>query len=604
MLVQSKEQFDSVVDCLKLAPKVAVDTETNGLHVHKGHRLCGVSVHFEYKEPYVLSAYFPFRHALGTTLFDLSNNLPEKWIRVLGKVLARDDLFTVWHNAKFDFGMLLAEGIKIQGPFFCTMVASTLVNEGEKHDLGSVEAKYLGTTTKKETQETNLKPYLKKKKDYSLVPPAAMEVYANNDTRLTYEVYPPLAKELAAQEMDVIWPSDSDFLRCLFDMEWNGLFIDVPLAERLSGEAEARMRTLEDQMGFDPQKRAILADKLFLAPPIGLGLLAPTAVTSDTSPNFPQGLPVMDEGTLAPYKHPLIDSVLEYRTLVKANSTWYRGFLRNADPQGRIHPIYNTGGDRDKYGTVTGRLTSSGPNIQQLPRDPTKFVRKLLLPPPVGWEGIDEWLLVEFDYNQIEYRLSGVYADEPAIIDAYKAGSDMHQLTADKLGIPRVDPLGGLDGKKFNFAVLYGGGPERIADLVGGDSAEGKRLHNEFWRQYPNLRKLVKTCEATAKSRGWIRLWDGHRRHFNQPWEYHKAFNSLIQGGAARICQRSMLKFYGASSRYRMVYQVHDALGFYIPADTFEEDREEIKTTMEWPSESFGLDFPVDWKNIHEKVAA
>ncbi len=216
--------------------------------------------------------------------------------------------------------------------------------------------------------------------------------------------------------------------------------------------------------------------------------------------------------------------------------------------------------------------------------------------------GQDDWLLIEFDYNQIEYRLAGVYADEPAILEAYRSGSDMHQLTADKLGIPRVSPTGGLDGKKLNFTVLYGGGPQRIADTAGFSLAEGKKFYAEFWAQYPCLARLVKQCERAAKAKGYVRLWDGHRRHFNHEWEYHKAFNSLIQGGAARIVQRAMCKFHGISDKpYRMIYQIHDALGFYIPQDVWDESEAQIRKIMEWPSSEFGIDFPVDWKNVHDR---
>lgn len=602
MLVQSREQFDSVLDCLKLVPTCAVDTETNGLYVHKGHRLCGVSVHFHLKENYVLSAYFPFRHALGTTLFDASVNLPVEWLAELGAILGRSDLYTIWHNAKFDFGMLRAESIEIKGRYFCTMVGSTLVDENTDHDLGSVEKRYLGTTTKKDTTEKNLKPYLKNgKKDYSKVPPAAMEIYANNDTRLAYEVQPYIVRELAAQDMTGLWPSDSEFLRCLFDMEWGGIFIDKPLAARLSAEAEDRMRTLEDEMGFDPMKLAVLADRLFAAPPEGLGLPAPTTVTKYTSDRFPQGLPKMDEENLSPLARldPLVLKVLEYRSLVKANSTWYRGFLDAAGDTPCIHPIYNTGGAREKYGTRTGRLTCSTPNIQQLPRDPSKFVRKLLIPPPAGWRGILEWLLVEWDYNQIEYRLGGLYAEEPAIIDAYRSGVDMHQVTADKLGIPRVSPTGGVDGKKVNFTLYYGGGPQRAADLVGGSLKEGKEIHSEFWDGYPKLRQFVKRCEREAKAKGYVRLWDGHRRHFRFEWECHKAFNSVIQGGVARIVQRTMLDLRKMETDFLTIYQIHDALGFYVPKANRDADYEQIQQVMEWPTEYFGLPFPVEWKEIH-----
>lgn len=596
MLVQSREQFDAVMDCLKVTELVAVDTETNGLNVHKGHRLCGISVHMALQEPYTLSAYFPFRHAIGTNLFDMSDNLPIEWLRHLGVVLGRRDLFTLWHGFKFDAGMFRADDLEIQGDFFCTLIGASLIDENMDHKLGALERRYLGTDTKEQFKDKDLKPYLKGKKDYSKVPPAAMERYAGNDTRLTYDLAPMLQAELEAQEMMGLWSGphgDMKFVRTLFGMEWSGILIDRPLAERLSSETEGRMRTLEDEMGFDPQKRAVLASKLFATQPEGLGLQPPTRVTSDVSPLFPAGLPVMDEAVLRTYNDPLIARVLEYRKCVKLNSTFYAGYLRASDPNDRIHPIYNTAGDFDAYGARTGRLTCSSPNIQQQPRNPAAAVRKLCIPP---WRH----RLVEFDYNQIEYRLAGVYADEAAIIDAYRAGSDMHQLTADKLGIPRVDPMGGVDGKKINFTILYGGGPQRIADTFGGSLDQGKAIFNDFWANYPKLRQLVRNCEKAAKDRGWIKLWDGHRRHFHHEWEYHKAFNSLIQGGAARIVQRSMLMVASEPRCYEMKAQIHDALQFYITLDFFEEYVQEIKDIMEWPGERFDLAFPVEWKNIHE----
>lgn len=589
ILVQTREQFDAVVDCVKMIDKIGADTETNGLKVHQGHRLCGISVYFRLRDNYTLGAYFPFRHAPGDSLFNVSENLPIEWLAELGVALGRESLTTVWHNAKFDLPVLRADEIEIHGEMRCVLMLSMMVNENGSHKLGDLEVQHLNTSTKHDLVETNLKPYLKGKKDYSKVPSADMEKYAVNDSRLAYELDDILIAELTQQEQIGLVPTGMKFLRTLFEMEWRGIGIDQDLARQLSSETEARMRTLEDEMGFDPQKRVELARRLFASPPIGLGLQAPKETTKDTSSDFPTGLPKMDEAVLATYKHPLIDMVLEYRRCVKLNSTFYQGYLLALGRDGCIHPTYNTG--RDDYGTVTWRLTCSGPNIQQQPRNPQSHVRKLCVPP---WR----MRLMEFDYNQIEYRLAGVYADEPAILDAYRAGSDMHQLTADKLGIPRVDPKGGVDGKKINFTILYGGGPQRIASTFGGTLAEGKEIFEDFWKGYPRLRELVKSAEKAARTRGWIRLWDGHRRHLIHEWEYRNAFNSLIQGGAALMVQRSML-LVDPTKPYRMVAQIHDALQFYVPWDFFEEYVAEIKGIMEWPSERFACEFPVEAKDIH-----
>lgn len=615
ILVQSREQFNSAIDVLMSARRAAFDTETNGLHAYKGHRLCGVAAYVELQKPYTIGIYFPFRHALGTNLFNASENLPIEWLQELAPVLARPDLTTVWHDFKFDAKMLRADGIEIRGPIEDTKVLSVLADENGKHSLGAVEAKYLGTTTKGDTEAKHLKPYLKGKKDYSLVPPADMEYYAVNDVRLTLQVRDPIVEDLVQQEQWHLWPDHADFLRQLFEMEWEGIPVDQELATRLSDKTEARMRELEDAMGFDPQKRAVLARNLFCAPPEGLGLSIPRRVTSDTSPEFPQGLPGMDEeellGCMDPLADPsdpgndLISNVLEYRGLVKANSTWYRGFLQHSDKNGNIHPNYNTVGDRDKYGTVTSRLTCSLPNIQQLPRDPAREVYKLLTP---DWKEMEfggllrrvvRCRLYVVDYNQIEYRLGAVYADETDVLDTYRAGGDMHLVVANKLGIPRTDPAGGVDGKKVNFTCYYGASASTIAKLLKLPDEEGQAIHTDYWAALPRTRKFIYQCTRAAKNRGFIKLWNGRRRHFEHEWEYHKAFNSLIQGGAAQIMERSMVKFYRAGLPVRLAFQIHDALGIMVPDDFRESYLDDIREIMEWPKDDFPIEFPVEFKNIH-----
>lgn len=615
MLVQTREQFDSTLDVLRATSRAAFDTETNGLHTYKGHRLCGVAAYVELQHPYTIGFYYPFRHAEGENLFNVSQNLPIEWLSELGEVLARPDLTTIWHDYKFDAKILRADGIEIGGTVYCTKVMSVLVDENKKHSLGAVEERYLGTSSKGDTATKHLKPYLKGKKDYSKVPPADMEYYAVNDVRLTQQIWYPLMEDLKLSGQLALWPDSADFLRQLFEMEWTGIPVDQELTRKLSADTEARMRQLEDAMGFDPQKRAVLAHKLFSPAPDGLGLPIPKRVTSDTSPQFPQGLPGMDSeellalidpdpsGEEAQRANDLVSNVLEYRGLVKANSTWYKGFLQHSDAEGRIHPNYNTVGDRDKYGTLTSRLTCSLPNIQQLPRDPRRAVYKQLVPDSHSFGGLvcnrPRCRLYVADYSQIEYRLGSVYADETDVLEMYLKGGDVHQVIADKLGIPRNDPGGKLDGKKVNFTCYYGAGVDKIAALLKVDGNTALQVHREYWAALPKTRKFTYQCTRVAKERGYIKLWNGRRRHFEYEHEHHKAFNSLIQGGAAQIMERTMVQFYRRKAPYRVAFQIHDALGFMIPDDFREKWIEEITEIMEWPTKEFPIPFPVEFKNIH-----
>ena len=161
----------------------------------------------------------------------------------------------------------------------------------------------------------------------------------------------------------------------------------------------------------------------------------------------------MDERVLSSYRQPLCNLVLEYRSLVKANSTWWKGFPEKADKQGRIHPGYNTNpkGKGESWGTRTGRLSSSFPNIQQMPRDPNTPVRKLLLP-PTGFS------MVEFDYSQVELRIAASYCNDEMYIEAFRNGDDPHQLTADAIGVTRQT------AKHAAYTICYGGGRDTLKE--------------------------------------------------------------------------------------------------------------------------------------------
>lgn len=607
MLIQTQANFEAAMSALLTSPCIAVDTETNGLYVHEGHRLAGISTYCKIPgQDFWLGAYFPFRHAEGASLFDQSHNLPLEYLRELASVFARPELTTYWHNSKFDMGMLRAEGIEVAGRFYDSAVLSHMVNENGSHKLKDLAEARWGEVVKDELKA--LKSYLKGSKRYDLVPPKIMEPYAVQDARLTYLLVEDLLKECEVQELRKLWEEKKeDFSRCLLDMEWYGMLVDMSLAETLSQEAQSRMREIEDQLGFDPLKLAVLAHNLYASPPEGLGFL-PGELSSTVTSEFPHGIPKMDEAVLAGFQHPVADSVLEYRGLVKANSTWFSGFQQRADASHRVHPSFNQcateesrRGSKESGGTKTGRLSCSRPNMQQLPRNIEETpVRRLIIAPP-------RFRIYEFDYSQVELRIASCYANAELLLDAFKNGVDPHKVTADKLGIERTP------AKHAAYTILYGGGAERLAETIErltwqetGQRIEypiekAKEIINGFFEINPGFRQASKLAEKTMRNLGYCKLWNGGRRHIQEPWNMHKAFNSVIQGGAAAIMEESMLRFYRGRDKkpYHMISQVHDSLWFEVPDDFRDEYIDEIIAVMEWPDEVFPIPFKVDSKWIH-----
>lgn len=599
MLIQTRAQFEAARTALLRADIIAVDTETTGLYVHQGDQLIGISTYcsLQGETNYFLGCYFPFRHSpKSMDLFTQSENLPLEWMQELRPALERPDMQLIFHNAKFDLKMLRKEGIEVKAPFYDTMIQSHMIDENGVHSLKGLGAERWGEDIR--TEEKRTKKLIQKRGGWDKVSAEEMRLYAVKDAELTYELWREFKDELDQQELTQLWPREEMFARCLLELEWEGIEIDKTLAQRLSSEAVGRMRDIEDELGFDPLKLDLLARRLFLPPPEGLGLL-PGPLTNTSSRDFPAGRPVMDEEVLSKYDHPLVSSVLEYRGLVKANSTWYAGFQQKSSSAGRIHPSYNTG-SREKWGTRTTRLSSSYPNIQQMPRSKDVLVRKLLRPP----EGMQMW---EFDYSQIELRLAVCYAydDVPVMVEAFKNDEDPHQTTADRIGITRTT------AKHSTYTVLYGGGFEKLAEtferlelqetgqVIHFDRGRSKEILDGFHSLHPGFKKKIRQAERTAKANGYVKLWTGRRRHFREVWEYHKAFNSVIQGGSAEIMKDTMLKLFKLSDSrpWRMVLQVHDSLWFEIPEND-QDSLDEIKSIMEWPTQKFPVPFPVDLKMI------
>lgn len=588
MLIQTREQFVEAKTTLLDSKLTAVDTETAGFD----GKIIGISTHCEIasRPGMEVSFYFPFRHEHDLNLFGKVQNLPIEWMKELKSIFGRKDARWIFHNFKFDLQKFWMDDIDFPGEVSDTMLMSWMIDENTPNDLKGLGERFVDSDSKFE--QDHIKTLSKTLGSWEAVPPDAMGMYAEKDALLTYRLFHIFEPMLQAQEMLQLLPTEMKFCRLLARMEYRGIRIDTDRAKQLAYETDCWLQSTKETLGFDPAKKLQLARKLFAAPPDGCGL-KPLGLTKSklASPiTLSDGktvdkIPVMDRHALSRYDDPLPALVLEYRSKQKALSTWFLGFLEKADTEGRLHTTFK------QHGTVTTRLSSSNPNVQQIPRT-TEEEQELGLSKALVktlFRAEDDCELWEFDYSQCEYRLAGCYAKEESIIEGYAEGKDFHQLTADLLNIDRQM------AKTVNFAVLYGAGPRKLAEQLGVSESQGLRVLSEFREAYPRLTQVSREAEKAAR-RGWVRYWDGRRRHFQYSSEYHKAFNSVIQGGAARLMIQTMLRLEKAG--YLPHLQVHDSLWFSIPKATLEEQQKEIKTIMEWPAEMFPIEFPVDAKRL------
>lgn len=595
MLIQTEEHLELALQALRQAKLVTADFETNYCNFQADRFILGLAFLCPVGEQEHFF-YLPVGHKHDESIFKVSNCLPEWMDKVLSELAEKK---TIWHNGKFDLTQInywFEESPVTDSWFFYdTMLMSHMTNENKYshslYDLGKlVGEKKLGKELNeiaKNLGNGNIA------EGWEMIPPDVMGFYAEEDIRITWKLFKLFFPELKKQELEELYKRACRVSHIIRKMEDRGVLVDRELCQELSRQTQLRLQELEQGFGFEPGKPAQLAHKLYALPPEGLGF-QPEAYSKRKSKEFSRGLPIMDEKVLSRLNHPLVEQVLEWRGLSKAESTWFGGWQGKIAPDGRIHPTFK------QHGTVTSRWSCENPNLQQLPRDVESSPVKKLLRATDGYE------LWEFDYSQVEFRLGSVYANCSTILNAYREGLDVHKITAQNVGaynqFPENPDFARYVGKQTNFLTIYGGGPDVLKMQLWRDAkidlsrAECKKILDAFHEAYPEFRRIMAKCKNVAEAQGYIQYWNGWRRHFFESYECSKAFNSLVQGGAGHIMMESMIML--DDLQYRIVCQVHDSVWIELEKDRVEEDVKKITEVMNWPSEKFGCPFPVDSKKL------
>lgn len=605
MLV-TESTFEQSLEWLKQCNLLSCDTETNWCKFQSDRHLIGIailgSVDGERK-----SFYFPYRHRNDMVMFDGDTNLPiELLAPVLGLIQEKK---TIWHNAKFDLRQLEQEGFNTEGYFFYdTMLISQYENENKhSHELFQlgplVGERKLGTEIDelavalggggKNAAEKDAA----KTKGWDKIPPSAMAKYAEVDVLIPWKLFKLMWPAVKQEEQDKLYSEQeiqlNHAVRC---MEDRGVGTSrLALLEKVE-QTEREIQELQDSLGFEPSKPAQLAHRLYALPPEGLGF-QPQSYSKRPSKEFAKGMPSMDSNILARLNHPDVEKVLRHRTLSKANDTYYQGWLDQLEPDERIRA------DFSQTGAVTSRWKCRRPNFHQLPRDDARMPVKSLLRAKPGYE------LWEFDYSQVEFRLGVIYVKSKFFRDGFISGIDVHKITAQNIGaynqFPDDPNTARYVGKQANFLIINRGGPVVLQSQLWSNarldvSIPTCKVFLDKWHDAnPEWELFAKQAEAAAKERGFVKLWNGRVRHFNDSNFKSKprdAFNSLCQGGAAQIMNHSIILLHEAG--YELVSQVHDAAWIEIPTDEVEREVPKVIEMMEWPTKDFDFPFTVEAKRL------
>ena len=550
------------------------------------------------------SWYFPVAHTVG--------NMPRRPVFQWLTDLCKDTTKTfVFHNALYDLGWLRAEGVEVKGKIRDTMVAAPLLNENRRYyNLNSLAGDYLGTykdekMLKSAAEEFGVDP----KSGMWKLPPRYVGAYAEHDAAITLRLWNELRKEITKEECSGIFELETRLTPLLLDMKTEGVRVDLKKAEQVKKELAALEKSLVEEIvketgvTIEPWVATSVA-KVFDA----MGL-AYSRTEKSRAPAFTKQF-------LANHSHPIAKKIIKIREVNKANTTFIDTILEHSH-NGRIHcdfhPLRSDGG-----GTVTGRFSSSNPNLQQIPaRDPyiKKLIRGLFIP-----EEGSKW--GSFDYASQEPRwlvhycatLTG-FDRHPQIDDVvalyHKGEADFHQIVADIAGIPRKQ------AKTVNLGLMYGMGKGKLANILDLSIEEATALLEKYNDKVPFLKSISEKTTRKAADSGIIRTWLGRKCRFNmyEPKSYkynkampmkeaineygskgsirraftYKALNRLIQGSSADQTKKAMVDCYDAGLTPMLT--VHDELCFNIEND---KQVEQIKEIMSNCIPELRIPFEVD----------
>lgn len=531
--------------------------------------------------------YYPFDHFAG------GNMIPEQVIKYIKTICALPNT-KIFHNAQYDLGWLQAMGMTVNGKVVDTMVAAALIDENEwSYSLNNLAKKYLGEIK----AETDL---IEAAKDHGIDPKAEMwklpaefvGFYAEQDARLTYLLWQRFKHEIHTQNLTTIWELESDLLPILIKMRKRGVRVDIEKANKLMVEFASQEKILLQKI-----KQLVGKDiDIWAARQIGEAfdkLKIEYPRTENT------GAPSFTQNWLHNSKHQISQLIVQAREINKFHNTFLAGILKY-EHKGRVHAEINQLRS-DNGGTVSGRLSMSNPNLQQLPARNKEFAKKirgLFLP-----EEDHKW--GSFDYSQQEPRMVVHYAasigegyeGSQELVRAYaNASADFHQTIAELVGIERSQ------AKTIGLGLMYGMGKNKLANSLGLSKEEAEILISKYNRKVPFVKQLSDRCMKKANDEGIIRTKKGRKCRFDM-WETkdfgihtaetfenavakygkdgikraftYKALNRLIQGSAADQTKQAIVSCYEAG--FLPILQIHDELCFNIK----DGDELKIKEVME-----------------------
>ena len=577
-LVENEEELHQLCDFFITKEFVSIDTETTSTDAISAE-LVGLSFSVEEKKAFYVTVPANYEEAL-------------KIVQIFKPLYESDKIMKIGQNIKYDYEVLTRYGVTLQGKMFDTMIAHYLIQPELHHNMDYMAETLLGYQTIH--IEELLGPKGKKQKNMRDLSPTDIYEYAAEDADITLRlknVLEPRLKELGVEEL--FWNIEMPLVRVLADMELNGVCLDTEALQDTSKIFTERMKQYEQEI----YKEA--GEEFNISSPKQVGdILFGKLQIMDKPKKTKTGQYVTSEEVLQSLesKSPIVRNILNYRGMKKLLSTYIDALPKLINPRtGHIHTSFN------QALTATGRLSSSDPNLQNIPvrTDDGKEIRKCFIPE-------DGCLFFSADYSQIELRIMAHLSEDENMMEAFREGHDIHRATAAKIWHVDIDKVTDAQRKKAkqaNFGIIYGITTYGLAQRMDIPNGEAKELIEGYFRTFPKVQAYMEHAKEVARAKGYAETLFHRRRYLAdinsrnatvRGFAERNAINAPIQGTEADIIKVAMVRIWERFKKEgihsKMILQVHDELNFSV----FPEEREQVESiVIEEMQNAYPLNVPL-----------
>jgi DNA polymerase-1 len=568
-LIDNKEDSIRLCDFLRTKQTLSFDTETTSTHAVEAE-LVGLSFAVEEKKAFYVAV--PAEREKAQEIVDIFRPLYED-----------ESILKVGQNIKYDIEVLMNYGVEVRGKLFDTMIAHYLIQPELRHNMDYMAEVYLNYRTIH--IDELIGPKGKQQRSMRSLAPSEVYEYACEDADITLRLKNVLEPKLKEADVEqLFWEIEMPLVRVLAEMEMNGVVIDTRQLQETSRLFTERLIDIEKEI-------YLLAGESFnISSPKQVGdILFGKLQIMEKPKKTKTGQFVTSEEVLQQLrpKNPIVGKILDHRALKKLLGTYVEALPKLINPKtGHVHTSFN------QCVTATGRLSSSDPNLQNIPvrSEDGKEIRRCFIP-----EEGEEFF--SCDYSQVELRIMASLSGDKHMIEAFLEGHDIHAATSAKIFHKSIDEVTKDERRKAksaNFGIIYGISAFGLAQGLDIDRREAKELIDGYFESFPEVQQFIERCKDEARQRGYAETIMGRRRYLPdinskngtvRAFAERNAVNAPIQGTAADIMKVAMIRVWqrlkAEGLKTKLILQVHDELNFSVPQNEREQVERIVKEEMQ-----------------------